>query len=232
MPVPSLISDLTTTPATNSPAGSESAKGVVDDYLRAHGAFIRQISDLVQGATTTLASAATTNIGFPNTFNIAITGTTTINAFDLYAEGALRYVVFSGAMQLTHNAAVLVLPGAANITTVSGDVGIFKSNGSGKWTCLVYQRQAGYMTPAQVAAAITAAQTGTSIAPVNVTVSGRLLLPDGSAAAPSLSFSTDGSTDTGFYHSGDGLINVVCNGVNVGRFTPTGFEAIKVTQTT
>lgn len=235
MPVPSLISDLTTTPATNSPAGSESAKGVVDDYLRAHAAFIRQLSDVVQGATVTLPSASTVNIGFPNTANIAITGTTTINGFDVYAEGALRYVVFQGAMQLTHNAAVLVLPGAANITTVSGDAGLFKSNGSGKWTCIVFQRQAGYMTPAQVtsaiASAITTALAG-AISPSSVTVSGRVLLADGSAAAPSLSFSTDGGTDTGFYHSADGIINVVCNGVSMGRFTPTGFEAIKLTQTT
>lgn len=222
MPVPSLISDLTTTAITNSPAGSESAKGVVDDYIRAHAAFIRQLSDIVQGATVTLPSASTVNIGFAATTNVAITGTTTINAFDLYAEGAIRYVVFSGAMQLTHNAAVLVLPGAANITTVSGDVGVFKSNGSGKWTCLVYQRQAGYVTAAQVPALI--ANTSPNLA--------RVLLADGSAAAPSLTFVSDTSTDTGFFRSAEGVISVVCNGVVVARFLSTGFEAIKVTQTT
>lgn len=221
MPVPTLISDLTTTPATNSPSGAESAKGVVDDYFRAHAAFIAQLNAIVQGPTVTLPSAATTNIGFAGSLNIAITGTTTITAFDLYAEGTLRYVTFSGAMVLTHNAAVLVLPGAANITTVSGDVGIFKSNGSGKWTCMVYQRQAGLATPAQVAAAIAGA---------NVTL-GRVLLTDGSAAAPALSFASDTSTDTGFFRSAEGVISVVCNGVVVGRFLSTGFEAIKVTQT-
>lgn len=222
MPVPSLISDLTTTPATNSPAGSESAKGVVDDYLRAHGAFIKQLSDLLQGATVTLSSAATVNIGFAGSLNVAITGTTPITAFDLYAEGALRYVLFSGAMVLTHNAAVLVLPGAANITTVSGDVGIFKSNGSGKWTCLVYQRGAGTLTTSAVVAALAGATTSPA----------RVLLGDGALAAPSLSFASDTSTDTGFYRIGEGVIGVAINGVLVARFLSTGFEAIKVTQTT
>jgi hypothetical protein len=40
MPVPSLITDLSTTAASNSPAGSESARGTVDDYIRALSAFI------------------------------------------------------------------------------------------------------------------------------------------------------------------------------------------------
>ena len=45
MPVPSSISDLSTTPALNSPLGSESPSSI-DDYLRTLSAFIRQINDL------------------------------------------------------------------------------------------------------------------------------------------------------------------------------------------
>lgn len=44
MPVPSAISNLSTTPALNSPAGSESP-ALVDDYLRTHAAFIKQVND-------------------------------------------------------------------------------------------------------------------------------------------------------------------------------------------
>lgn len=44
MPVPSSIFDLSTTPASNFPAGSESPS-TIDDYLRAHAAIIRQVSD-------------------------------------------------------------------------------------------------------------------------------------------------------------------------------------------
>lgn len=223
MPVPSLISDLTSTAATNSPAGSESAKGVVDDYLRAHASFIRQLSDLFQGPTTTLASASTVNIGFPNTGNIAISGITTINAFDTYAEGAMRYVTFQGVLTITHNAAVIVLPGAANITTAAGDTAIFKSNGAGKWTCMFYQRAAGYVTPAQVLTLL----NGATVA--GTTTFSRTLVADGTSPLPSMSFASD--PDTGFYRSADGTISVVCNGVAIGRFTPTGFESIKITQT-
>jgi parallel beta-helix repeat protein len=44
MPVPSLITDLSTTPASNSPAGGEPIN-LADDYFRTHGAFIRALYD-------------------------------------------------------------------------------------------------------------------------------------------------------------------------------------------
>lgn len=44
MPVPSAISDLSTTPASNSPAGSETPSST-DDYLRTQASFIKQIAD-------------------------------------------------------------------------------------------------------------------------------------------------------------------------------------------
>lgn len=143
MPVPSLITDLSQTASVNSPAGTESAKGTVDDYFRAHAAFIRQTYDRAAGATSDLASAATVNIGAANTLNVRITGTTTITAFDTVAEGQIRNVVFAGALTLTQNATSLILPGAANITTAANDVGVFKSLGSGNWLCLAYTRASG-----------------------------------------------------------------------------------------
>ncbi len=42
MPVPSSLNDLSTTPALNSPAGSESP-ALIDDYLRTQAAFIKQV---------------------------------------------------------------------------------------------------------------------------------------------------------------------------------------------
>lgn len=44
MPVPSSIADLSTSPASNSPAGSETPSST-DDYLRAHAAFIKQLAE-------------------------------------------------------------------------------------------------------------------------------------------------------------------------------------------
>lgn len=48
MPVPSAITDLSTTPASNSPAGSESP-ATTDDYFRSHAAFIAQLRAVIGG---------------------------------------------------------------------------------------------------------------------------------------------------------------------------------------
>ena len=58
MPVPTLITELSTTAASNYPAGTDSP-ATLDDVQRAHGAFIAQIRDGVQ---VTNASAKTTPV--------------------------------------------------------------------------------------------------------------------------------------------------------------------------
>lgn len=90
----------------------------------------------------TLASAATVNIGAAASNTINISGANAITAFDVAASGVVRRLVFQGALQLTHNATSLILPGAANITTASGDSAEFVSLGGGNWRCLRYQRAA------------------------------------------------------------------------------------------
>jgi hypothetical protein len=45
MPVPTSLSDLSTTASNNSPAGNESARGTIDDYFRAHAKFIADVND-------------------------------------------------------------------------------------------------------------------------------------------------------------------------------------------
>lgn len=139
MPVPNLISDLDTNANNNSPPGTESAKGNIDNYLRAAFAFIKQSYNLTAGSTAILPSAASVAIGGAAVNNITISGTTTITSFDNVAEGTLRFINFSGAMLLTYNATSLILPGAANITTSVNDSAIFKSLGGGNWQCLFYQ---------------------------------------------------------------------------------------------
>lgn len=93
---------------------------------------------------TTLASASTTNIGAQDVNTISISGTTTITAFDTIASGAVRRLVFQGALTLTHNGSSLILPTGANITTAAGDVATFVSLGSGNWRCVGYQRASGH----------------------------------------------------------------------------------------
>jgi len=143
MPVPSNISDLSKVAGDNSPQGTESAKGTIDDYFRAHASFIRQLADLAGGPTVALASGSIVNVGFAGSANILITGTANVFGFDNIAEGTLRWVGFAGALTMTHSATSFVLPGAANISTMAGDVALFKSLGGGNWKCLVYQRISG-----------------------------------------------------------------------------------------
>ena len=73
MPVPSAISDLSTTPGLNSPAGSESPTSI-DDYLRAHAAFIRQVSDA------SVNTSGDQTIAGTKTFSSPIAGSITGNA--------------------------------------------------------------------------------------------------------------------------------------------------------
>lgn len=100
-------------------------------------------SALNEAPEVTLAAAATVNIGAAAANTIVITGTTAITAFDAIAAGALRRVVFAGALTLTHNATSLILPTAANIATAAGDVAEFLSLGAGNWRCTGYTRATG-----------------------------------------------------------------------------------------
>lgn len=70
---------------------------------------------------TAVASAATTNIWTTDGGTVHVTGTTTITSFGTAPQaGAVRRVVFDGALTLT-NGANLILPSGANITTAAGD---------------------------------------------------------------------------------------------------------------
>jgi len=95
---------------------------------------------------TSIASAATTNIGNADAHFVDITGTTTITSLGTGTARNMVMVNFTGALTLTHNATSLILPGGANITTAAGDTAIFVRNGaagSGNWRCVSYQRASG-----------------------------------------------------------------------------------------
>lgn len=161
MPVPTLISELSQTPGSNFPLGSESPS-VVDDYFRTYAAFIAQHRDgKGYTAEASLASGATTDIGAQNSFFVQITGTTTITSFGTNYNGP-RYVRFAGALTLTHNATTLILPGGANITTAAGDRAILTpigAPGSG-WQVLAYERASFATAFADIKQAATDTATG------------------------------------------------------------------------
>lgn len=58
----------------------------------------------------------------------------------------------------------------------------------------------------------------------NPTFTGRVMIPEGTAANPGLAFSGDGAPDTGFYHISDGFFGATCNTQTVAVFGPDGVE--------
>ena len=97
---------------------------------------------------TDIASAST--LSLPSTgggvFNV--TGTTGVTAISSAQGGRCIKLKFAGALTITHNGTSLILPGAANITTVAGDTAEFineaaaDSSGS-NWRCFNYERSSG-----------------------------------------------------------------------------------------
>jgi len=160
MPVPSSIGDLSTTPGSNSPAGSESPT-TFDDYMRTIFAFIAQLRDgKGQSKPVDLASAATTDIGAQASQILTITGTTAITSFGTNYNGP-RFLVFSGALTLTHNATSLILPGGANITTAAGDCAIAIPNSASPTGWRVMSYVLASLVPGALAGILPVSQGGT-----------------------------------------------------------------------
>ncbi|HEY0265713.1 MAG TPA: DUF2793 domain-containing protein [Rhizomicrobium sp.] len=97
---------------------------------------------LISASEVSIASAATCDLGAAGSLSVCITGATTITGFGAGAS-LLRFVRFAQALTLTHNAASLILPGAANIVTAAGDMAVFESDSAGHWRCIGYQRAHG-----------------------------------------------------------------------------------------
>jgi hypothetical protein len=94
--------------------------------------------DAISPAGVTIASASTVDLDAAQSSYVFISGTTTIANITL-AAGRKRWVVFTGALQLTHSGS-LRLPSEANITTVAGDRALFIGEAAGVVRCLFYQR--------------------------------------------------------------------------------------------
>lgn len=129
MPVPSTMADLALAAASNYPTGGEAIGTNLDNYLRSHGSILRSTAAI---STSTIASAATTDIAASDAEQVTVTGTNTISSLGPGFAGCYREVLFSGAVPLTHSAALL-LPNAANITTAANDVIAFRCLSAGNW---------------------------------------------------------------------------------------------------
>lgn len=121
MAVPTLITDLSTTPASNSPAGSENVFPNLDDYLRVQSAFLASIRDnsgngWVSPYLATTWAAAPGPIG--GTTPNAISGTTGTFSGDVQMASlnggaiSLRNKVINGNMGIAQRGTTAVTTGA------------------------------------------------------------------------------------------------------------------------
>lgn len=102
------------------------------------------ILNQVGGGTATIASAATTSLCADPQYFLTISGSVTITSFGAGCFiGQAKKITFSGALLLAYNAASLIIPGAANVTTAAGDVADVVYLGSGDWEVTNYQPATG-----------------------------------------------------------------------------------------
>jgi hypothetical protein len=140
MPVQGSMQSLTAVVASNSPAGSDSISNTLDDYLRSIQGILRYTE--AQGAT--LTSTASMSLGAATGGYVHITGTDSIAHLGTLDAGILRTTVFDSAAKLVPSAS-LIMPASATIETAVGDIATWRSEGSGAWRCLTYQRAAGHV---------------------------------------------------------------------------------------
>lgn len=110
-----------------------------------------------------IASATTTELGAADSHFVSITGTTTITGFGSTGDRELVWVKFDGALILTYNATSMILPTAANITTVAGDIALFSRVSGANWQCLNYLRADGSSVSGSAGYSLTAETAITSL---------------------------------------------------------------------
>lgn len=114
MPVPTLISQLSTTPSSNSPSGSESTI-TNDDYLRTLSAFLAQVRD---GVGITPTASITFPAGSASAPSVTFIGDTDTG---IYSPGANQVAIASGGserVQINSFGAMVVRPPTAGAASI------------------------------------------------------------------------------------------------------------------
>ncbi len=189
--VASSLAAWSVTESSNLPTGSTAISTNLDDNLRMIQSVVRYAM-----AADTIASATTTDLGTKESQYLTVSGTTTITGLGTISAGITKYVTFSGALTLTHNATSLILPGAANITTAAGDTGKFHSLGNGNWKCLAFNLASGR-------AVVASPQ-----------------MSDGTVSLPGMPFASD--LDSGIYRIGANNWGLVAGGTKIVDIATTG----------
>lgn len=133
MPVPSSISDLSTNPLLNSPAGTDPVSNTLDDYLRATQAILK--AQFAQGSAIAVTGATITLPETGSAFQVSAASAQTVTSISSNFNGRVAVLQFQDGNITLQNGASLSLPNASNYTPVAGEVLEFTSKGSGNWVC-------------------------------------------------------------------------------------------------
>ncbi|MBS1169509.1 MAG: putative tail fiber protein [Burkholderiaceae bacterium] len=154
MPVPNNITELDTTPSMNSPKGAESVKGVVDDYFRAHAAFIAKLNNekAAKSAIGSVRGVSSFNANATLTLDdvgklISFYGSTSARVLTLplastVSDGTGYWFINQASVPVqiscggTDTLNINTLSGAASsagITILAGDSIFVASNGASRW---------------------------------------------------------------------------------------------------
>lgn len=139
MPVPTSITDLSDTAASNFPQSSDSAGSTVYTLPQNISAIIKK--QFISGSDITVLSSGTVTLPTENSYvKITSGGTFNITGFANCYNGriiTLRFAV--STLTLVHSASLL-LPGGVSITAQADDVATFVNEASGIWRCISYDR--------------------------------------------------------------------------------------------
>jgi len=123
---------------------------------------------LIQTKGSDISSATSLTLGKDgNQFDV--TGTTTITSIATQGIGSYVTLHFDSALTFTHDSADLILPGAANITTATGDIAVMYEYASGDWRCVSYTKASGAAVVAGGGFSYVSSATPTSDTQVNFT---------------------------------------------------------------
>lgn len=137
--IDSSLRQWSSTASSNKPTGATSIGSGLDDNLRAIQAVVRQY---LASPGSTIVSASTVDLSTADGRSIPISGSATVSGLGTEVSG-LEYLLTTTGTQVWKNSSALLLPGAADITLVSGDCLLAKSNGSGNWVIPFLQKLSG-----------------------------------------------------------------------------------------
>jgi hypothetical protein len=117
--------------------GSESSVTYCSSYQR-------HSSHPLTTGSTTIASAATVDLGSAREQCVTISGAETITSFGTSAPtGAVKHLIFSSSPTLTYDAIQMILPSGADIAVYPGDTASVVHEGSGNWRMVSFTRKYG-----------------------------------------------------------------------------------------